>query len=216
MTLDELIAVCQTRVDDAVGPRTFVDPEQWRQYAIQAQREAAERALLLRRQFVFPIQRGKAQYPLNPLILFIRRVTVQTTAHVLYPTDIDELDRWIGPWESIVGSPTAYLTDERHLTVYPSPDQDYTLRLDTYCYPKDPGSGDCFELEISEKDHYYLTHWMCYEALTTMDVDLEHTEKAEMEYSKFERRFGPPRDALAVRHLREIPPNRYVQQRPLV
>ena len=215
MDLVQLIEVCRDRIDDGIEPYLIPDSE-WTRYAIHAQYEAAERALLLQADFAVDVVAGQAAYELDPLIITPIRASLDDTKSPLVQVTTRALDRAWGAWEFVEGRPTHYTQIEHSIRLYPIPVEDGVLTLRAYHYPmSNLGMPDYLDLEIQEKDHFFLTHWMCYEAMSKVDTELHSPKLAEKEYALFERRFGRARDANELRNWRELPPNMMSVQRPM-
>lgn len=213
MTLNELIAICRERVDDTVEPY-FISDELWTIYAAHAQKQAAERALLLRREFDIPILAGQAVYALPETWLATFRARLLSQPSPLIKTTQRELDRYLHNWEDSLRTPRYFFEYEHELRLYPTPIADDVLLLFAYALPE--STADDFELELEPKDHRYLTHWMCYEVLSSWEADVYNPEAAERELALFNLRFGDERNANQLRHWRELPPNMTVVPRPMV
>lgn len=216
MDLSQLIDVCRDRIDDAVEPYLISDSE-WTRYAIQAQQEAAERALSLLYDYTMAVVPGQAVYGLDPLIITPIRLKLEAQPAPLRQTTQRSLDRRGWHWEQETGTPSFYYQIEHKVYLFPIPEEEDVLQLRAYSYPMSNLSlPDDLLLEIPEKDHYALTYWMCWEALTKIDTELYDAQRGEKELMLFTQHFGPGRSALEIRHARELPPNMRAVQRPLV
>lgn len=213
MDLSQLIEVCRDRINDKVTPY-LVSDDDWTRYAIQAQIEAAERSLCLLYDFDITVTASQAEYSLDALIILPVRARLAGGSVTLTKTTQRDIDRLRTSWEAQAGTPLYYYQIEHAVRLYPIPDSDDTLTLRAYAYPQSTLSlPDSLDLEIQEKDHYFLTHWMCGEALAKSDSDLLDGKAAEREFELFEKRFGPARTAHQMRAWRELPPNMRVVPR---
>lgn len=213
MDLSQLITICRDRIDDKVEPY-LVSDDDWTRYAIQAQTEAAERSLSLLADYEIAIAAGQADYLLDPLIIIPVRAKLTNGKTPLVKTTQRDIDRLQTEWATQTGHPRWFYEIEHTIRLYPVPEEDDVLTLRAYSYPSSTLSyPDSLDLEIEEKDHYFLTHWMCWEALSKSDNELYDSEMAQRELALFEKRFGPSRSAHQIRAWRELPPNMRVVPR---
>lgn len=206
MDLIQLIKHCRVRVNDDVEPYHISD-EDWTRYAIHAQYEAAERSLCLFYPYTIPIIAGQSNYYLDPLIITPVRLHLIGVSSPLVQISKRALDRQALGFSSNL-DPLFYYQYEHYIVLYPTPRKNDVLEVFAYSYPQSNlSTPDDISLEIEEKDHYFLTHWMCWEALSHFESKTNIKEQAMQEYELFERRFGKPRSTSEIRTWREYPPN---------
>jgi len=213
MDLSQLIVHARARISDRAEPY-LVSDEDWTRYAIQAQMEAAERSLCLLYDYTISVTAGRAEYTLDPLVIIPVRAKLSSAKAPLVKTTRRDIDRLRTEWELQTGLPQYFYEIENTLRLYPIPQGDDTLTVQAYSYPQSSLSyPDSLDLEIQEKDHYHLVHWMCWEALSRSDNEVFDPKLAQQELALFEKRFGPARSAHQIRAWRELPPNMRVVSR---
>lgn len=213
MDLSQLITISRDRIDDKIEPYLVSDGD-WTRYAIQAQMEAAERSLSLLYDYEIAITADQAEYATDPSVIVPVRAKLANGSTPLVKTTRRDIDRLQADWEPQTGQPRWFFEFEHSIRLYPIPEEDDVLTLRAYSYPQSTLSyPDSLDLEIEEKDHYFLTHWMCWEALSKSDNELYDSEMATRELALFEKRFGPARTAHQIRAWRELPPNMRVVPR---
>jgi len=211
--LIDLIVASRERIGDRVEPY-FVSDQEWTRYANQAQIEAAERSLCLLYEYVIPVASNQASYPLDPSIIIPVRARLTNSDRPLVKTTQRNIDRSHANWEAQTGYPRWFFEEEHQVRLYPTPEEDDVLIVSAYAYPlTELGYPDNIHPEIEKKDHYFLTHWMCWEALSKYHGELYDEALCQRELALFERRFGSARSSSQIRHWRELPPNMRVVSR---
>lgn len=174
-------------------------------WADEAVIEASRRArLLLDNSSTVSLVSGTAEYDLPTNAIFIRRAKIVGEESALTTSSYRILDEDVSGWESHSGVPTDYFTDMTtdKFSVYPNPDQNYTLSLMTV---REPVLGET--IDIPTRFHYALVDWMLFRAYSVRraygennadsgDIDIanykvvEVREKAQQHYALFIDEFG--------------------------
>lgn len=197
MTLAELLNEAQLRLDDFAGVRGWSEAEliAW---INEAQREAAQRGLLLSSTFVTSIVAGTASYVLDPAIWLVEQVE-SAMGGLLTLVRHADLENSVSAWASVTGTPRmAFVSgDGTTLTLYPKPTDADTLSVRAWFDP-DPLVNPSDTPMISPRHHRALLEWVCYRAGQKRDVD-HLLPDAERYLANFERHFGPSASAVTVR-----------------
>lgn len=218
MTVDELIDRARVRLDDAAEPYLASDASLIL-YADTAQRQACERALLLYDSSAsfcsISVTAGRAKYPLDPRIMAI--VAARLDGEVRSLEKFNLPDMYLSDYVANAGSgtPRFYVEDGSTITLVPTPDAAFTLKLTVYRYPLYPVESLQDEFEVDEAFHYPLVHWVCYEALSVQDAELFDPQAAERELALFERSFGRARTARELKTWKELSRGTAVRMRSL-
>lgn len=212
MDLKALISAVRIRLDDLTKPLLWSDDE-ITLYLNEAEREAAERALLIeddRTPSVVEIalRANIGEYDLHESVLAILRAKIDGQANPLTLTTRDKLDTQIKDWESETGDPKCFLDDERRIILYPIPTTAGVLRLRVKRLPTDP--MDLAEKtrgpEIHERHHYRMIDWALRCAYLKPDADTFDQKRADTYEAEFTRSFGVRLDADVQRKQREKRP----------
>lgn len=212
MTLSELVAAFRTRADDEAQPYLWEDTEV-AQYLNEAEREAAERALLIHDETTaavctLTVVAGTASYPLHASILKIERATLASTGDTLTVTSRDKLDQsWPG-WETATGTPQHLVEDgDGNATLVPAPTAADSVALAVKRLPLADMAADNDTPEIGVRHHYRMLDWALHLAFLKPDADAHNPKAADYHEARFERSFGYRNDANVQRKQRERRPH---------
>ena len=175
--------------------------------ASEGQKEACRRSRLLVDSTTpdlcrFDLPADTQSIILDPRIIFIRRVKLDSAEFPLQKIHRKDLDLSAPGWEDAAASVTThyctnYQTGKLYLhTRLPKND---SLRLTVIREPlADLAlSGPAVDPEIAPRYHEKLVHWMFYRALNMRDVEEKYDpEVAKEELLRFEAEFGPPSRAI--------------------
>jgi hypothetical protein len=203
MTLADLIDAFRARAQDTVEPYLWSDDEV-REFATDAENEAAERGRLIRDSTtpeicVVEVLEDQAGYDLDSRIISVERAKMDGATLPLKLTSTDAMDR-NGAWEHRTGTPSYAVLDAEgpawRLTLSPIPTADGTLRLQVFRYPIGPLSSDGGNVpEIHARLHPRLIDWMLHRAYGKQDAETYDRVKAEQAEAVFTASFGPRIDA---------------------
>lgn len=180
----------------------------------EAEREACERARLLRDEFTDAITKieataAVAAYLLHPSIFEIDGAYNETDGRVLTEASEPELYQQDSQWRTRTGSNTCEyvvqaLPNERlRLLLVPVPSVAATIRLQVYRYPRYTMTSNGDEPEIGAQHHDGLVEWAVYRCFSVKDPDLYDPQKAADAQAEFTKLFGIKIDANIRRRLRE-------------
>lgn len=202
--LSELRAATRAILDDATEPYLWPDDDIDRRLN-NAVREACIRARLLRvdadgdpERCLLAVDAGSIRVPLDPSILGIRSASLSDGAHTLRIVSTTDLDRLEPGWDAgnaeSASSPYYLVVDveQNAVRLWPTPDQDLTLRLRAWRLPSDleQMEGDSDTPALSIPDLEELCHWAAYECYMLTDSQTYDPQAAAAHLELFERRFG--------------------------
>lgn len=213
MEAQQIIRDFRREADDEVKPY-FYKPEDVLFWLSEAEREAAVRARLIYDRSTSELARvtleaGRVEYPLNPLWFDIDEVYLDRST--LLP---GHRPRRLCRYDSrqIQGRDLyrqganlhGYIIDGQKLTVFPVPDDGYTLYpsillIGGYRLPLYDIESDDDEPEIPAVHHDGLVQWMLYRAFSRRDMETNNEAKAAQAFQLFEARFGERPSANALR-----------------
>ena len=192
MTIYELIDFTRKLyLDDTVEPYLWSD-ETLLQLAIQAQREACERADLIidKDNHNFVTVAGQSDYTMSSNIIRIIKMSV------VNDNSYKELERVYFAktnYYTTKGTPYEYFyTDSNTIRLFPVPDKEYPISVVASVYPKTT------ELEIPEQFHEYLAYYIAGNALLSADLDASDPSRANEFLALFDAKFGPRKDTRAL------------------
>lgn len=197
MNLGELRAELRGRLDDLGTPPLWSDV--FLDSAInEAQREACERARLLRVETSITVAVGDNTYSLDPGVIEVDREGRITIAGKDYPivgTSREVLNSQEPNWRNRTGRPENFafvLDDPSDPTVVLSrlPTVAGTLKLGTVVEPVEM-TGDTDEPQIDTKYHKNMLLYAEHRAYSTRDADKGSEALATSRLDQFERWFGP-------------------------
>ena len=193
MNLLELRSFVRERLDDEVTPYQWSDT--FINAAInRAEREAAERALLLKDYSqIIAVTAGNTDYDIPLSTIVIDRLSIGN--NVLVKTNEVELDSIFSDWESLTNEPKFYIQDGYKVRLVGIPDADYTIKLSITRRPLSKLIDDADTPEIDEEYHEFLMFQVLYEAYSRRDEDLYDPNAAQMNMLEFTNIFGQKRSA---------------------
>ena len=206
MTLDQLKRFVRTQVEDTDSSAYQLSDANLTAHIIEAEREAAERALLFKIDRNITIVADQADYTLDNVIN-LTRVKVSGETRPLVKTTKRELDFEIGAWDAQPSStPKFYFQVDDRITLYPTPVASGTLLLDGYRYAD-------YTLETPANLHESLGYWPMYRFYSTPDIDTHDPARAQFFEDKFSKVFGKKKSQDFIREWRNgqpysgMPPN---------
>lgn len=197
MKLGLLIEQFRIEADDTASPYLWSDAELTR-YAVEAEHEACRRALLLADSrtesvCVVAVVSGTHSYTLDPRILRVRRVKLDSQRVPLRRRTMAELDHYVSGWESHTGRVEAYMhadQDTGTMRLYRTPTAADVARLSVFRLPLRDMSSSEDAPEIRADLHIKLLGWMKYRAYSKPDADTRNERLAAEGLAAFEQEFG--------------------------
>jgi len=187
MNLLELRSFIRERLDDEV------EPYQWSDTFInaainRAEREAAERALILTSEKTIDVIAGSAYYnlPASTIIvkdMLINGIQIEKVSQI-------ELDGHVNKWQELIGTPKYYLQNHNKIQLVGIPDANVTINLSIVNRPETKLINDADIPEIPEEYHESLLFYVLYEAYSRRDEDLFDPNVAQFNLSQFTEEFG--------------------------
>ena len=158
----------------------------------EAEEEAAIRSNLLRKTLDFQLVAGDFEIDLPPEITEIRtaRIVEDGQTYHLDPTDRYEQDRLYRDWRDATARPTAFIHDDKSLTLNRIAETASVLYLECYRLPENKMADDSDEPEIAATHHRKLSGWVRFRAYSTPDADFGDKTKAAQGLADFEDYFG--------------------------
>lgn len=198
MILKDLRALVRRDLDDTVAPY------RWSNDVIddalnEGEEEACRRGRLLldsTTEEVCQIETVAEEvvYPLDPRIIFVRRVKSSRFSTPLTKIRQRDLDASYPGWQDKTGEVTHYCLDHTagSLVTYKEPTALLVpeLTLTVVRLPLKPMDADDDEPEINRRHHRDLRHWAVYRCFETPDEELNNPEKSAAGLAMFERTFG--------------------------
>ena len=190
MKQSALIALIRRYSGDDVEPYVVPDTV-LAGFISEAETEAAERAQYLRLDSTYDIAvtSGVSVYAINPSIIFLDSVRLSGEGKPLIKTTRRELDFNINKWVTEVSTPKYYFQDDTKITLYPMPDQSYTMQLDGSRRP-------IVAMETPSQYHDDLSNWCLFRFFSINNNGMTDVNKALMYSSQFDKAFGHKRKAL--------------------
>jgi hypothetical protein len=214
VTLEALVERTHERLDDFGDPPRFSD-ENILRYLNQAEREAAERARLLRDSTdldgttplcLIDVVAEQRSYLLNRAIFDVEWVGWEDTQSPLIKTSEDILNRHYPRWRlATSGRPPSYFIDvdisqvlRLNLSRIPT-GEELQLRLIAFRLPLYEKTATD-ETELRAEDDEHLIDWAMYRCYMHRDPDLYDPKKAADCLADFERHFGTRESRSTVNH----------------
>lgn len=211
MDLGELHQSFRTRVRDEVEPYLWTD-----QFVTDALNEA-EREACVRSRLIFDdsttdvceisVTSGTGRYSPHKSVDVVETAYVTDAYGITYSLEIIDqvtLVRRYPRWHDESSGVPAYLIhNEKTITLFPTPDADYTLSIGVFRLPIADMEVTVDEPEINEVHHNGLIDWVEFRAFSIPDVDTYDQKKSERAEAAFIRRFGIRVDANVRRKHRE-------------
>lgn len=195
-------AAARIRLGDRKASYLWAD-EELDAFANDAQNEACRRARLLidsstEEITLISLSAGEATYPLDPRILFLRRVKMTGVSQKLRPVSYKDLDTHQPDWQDETGEPRHYVPDMDTdlFRPYPTPEVAGTVRLTVVRLPLAPMVDDGDVPEVKPHLHESLLDWVCHRAYSKQDADTQDDEKAAIYLARFELEFGKKSSAV--------------------
>ena len=196
MTLGELISRFRREVKDMFYPYFFAD-EDIIAWLNEAEEEACRRAFLIvdstSTASQLDIAAGDVGSDLDPLVIFVRRATLQSTHRPLIPAVVRSMDEELPGWENAQASvPTRFIPDWQtgYLRLYPPSRSADTIKLTVVRLPVRPMVEEDDEPEIRRQFHAYLLDWAKHRAYNIPDSDFFDAKKSDYHLSVFTQKFG--------------------------
>jgi len=196
MTLGELISRFRREVKDTVKPYFCAD-EDIIAWLNEAEEEACRRAFLIvdstSTASQLDIAAGDVGADLDPLVIFVRRATLQSTHRPLIPAVVRSMDEELPGWENAQASvPTRFVPDWQtgYLRLYPPSRSADTIKLTVVRLPVRPMVEEDDEPEIRRQFHAYLLDWAKHRAYNIPDSYFFDAKKPDYHLSVFTQKFG--------------------------
>ena len=206
MTLDQLKHFVRVQIEDTDSSKYQLEDSDLTAHIIEAEREAAERALLFKIDTNTTIVAEQASYTLNDII-YLTRLKISGETRPLIKTTKRELDFEIGAWDAQASdTPKFYFQVDDVITLYPTPVASGTLLRDGYRYAD-------YTLETPSNLHESLAYWPMYRFYSTPDIDAHDPVRAQFFEDKFSKVFGKKKSQDFIREWRNgqpysaMPPN---------
>ena len=216
MNVADFIAEFRATVCDVELPH-FWSSELIVRYLNEAVQEACERAKLIEDRTTpvvcsIALQAGESTYALHPSILEIKRATIG--GRRLDETSVEAMDADCPGWESLQGTPRAYIFEQAsggspaRIRLVRTPADAETLSLTVYRGALKPLSADLDtgKPEIPERFHERLMDWVLHRAYLKQDADTFDPNKAAVSLGLFVQSFGARPDANVQRKQRDRRP----------
>lgn len=201
MELQQIRNACRVLMDDLDQPY-LVSDETLDDFINQAEMEAADRACLIVDSTTVTTSRidvvaGSMEYPLNDLVLDIKRVQLPSQRQPLEKMGYKALDDHKEDWQTRERTPTGYAMDMDTNTLYLShiPITNETMKLTVVRLPLQKMVDDTDQPEIAAQYHYDLVYWVLSLVYQIRDSDINDPDLALKYEAKFERRFGVKKSA---------------------
>jgi hypothetical protein len=138
-----------------------------------------------------------SDYDFDPAILVIRSAILEGEADKLTTVTSQSMDKLYPGWDNgtaVTGTPTHMVMDleQKAITLYPTPDEAFTLRLRVWRVPlqSELMEEDDDEPVIDLPDPEELKHWAAYEAYLKKDGETYDPQRSAAHLDQFESRFG--------------------------
>lgn len=210
MDLEDLLDDLRRKVDDTAHPQLYSDSQltDWLNDAVE---EVCIRTRCLQDSSSavcsVAVEEDERSIALDPSIFVVRSARIDGQARRLELKNSAWLDENYPGWDddalTITGVPqyAVFDTDQHTLQVYPTPDDDYTLKLRVW-----RGAIDDEKLEsesdvpiIPERYHRHLALFAAGLAFDDKDSEKYDPERADRLNAKFDTYVGPPVSAQALR-----------------
>jgi len=133
---------------------------------------------------------GTLDYELDPVIIYVLNAKITDSSLNLTKTSRQAQEQSYPGWRSgTAAEPTKYLLDYRHgyITLYPTPDDSYTLNLSVIRYPLDDMALDTDEPEIPAEYHHALVDGICYQAYLKWGDRTYDAQKSDIHLKLFRK-----------------------------
>jgi len=170
MNLSEIREYTRYRLNDYEKPYAFLDKE-LNLYANEAEKMICRDAEVLKDSTSslcsISIKEDTLDYAYDACIFGITSAKLTDSSVFLTKTTKINMDREYSDWRDATSAePTKYLLDYRtgYITLYPPPDDSYTLNLGVIRYPQYDMESDSDEPEIPVVWHHAIIDGICYQA----------------------------------------------------
>ena len=211
MKRSEIIAAFRDMVDDTASPYLWKDGEV-RRYLDEANREAAERAFLLRDSTTAEVTQiaviaGTATYTLDRRVIKVESAKLPSKTHTLYLTSSPEMDKLMPTWRELRAAPGRLVLDQEgdfiRATLCGIPTETETMQLVVFRTPLGPLNTDDDEPEIPRRYHMGLLEWMAHLAYKKRDTETRDDDLSAGHAAEFASIFGEREDASVKRKRQE-------------
>lgn len=212
MTLTQLIAGSRVRLRDTVEPYLFDDPF-IKESLNEAEREACIRARLLTDESTAAVceidvtEADGAVYALHASVIEVRSAYLTDAYGINYPLrviDREQRDQEYPEWfDADDGRPVILMPDEKQVSLFPSPNHDFTVSMNVYRLPLEDMADGTDTPEIHAIHHEGLYDWVEHRAYAIPDTDAYDKDRSESALIAFIRRFGQRPDANVRRKQRQ-------------
>lgn len=204
MKTKELLAFTRTVLHDAVKPYLFSD-ETLVEYLSEGQEKAARNARLIRDFSTpeicrIPLSTTKQSYDLDPRVVFVRRVTVDSRGLTLNKASYKDLDIREPGWIGRTGTPNRWCTDFEtgklwldRKPVVADIARIMVVRI-PLCALTMSKLNEPLELPVPYRRPVH--HWACYRAYSNQDADTYDEKLAARHMAAFTAEFGDDSSAL--------------------
>jgi hypothetical protein len=199
MQLRQIIQEARVRLDDNARDidGLLVEPqwtdEQIKSWANEGHIEACRRTRYLVGSLKVKLKPSKGNYELPSNVISLRRAVLDNGQPLLFDS-LNHFDCCSPGWETETGEPTHIITDSDvgMFTVYPTPENDITLRLSAVLEPDQLTE----ETDIPSRYAYGIVDWVMYRAYQSADEDKFNIEASKLHRALFDEEFGIKSSAL--------------------
>lgn len=212
MNLAELIEGFRIAANDKVQPYFWSD-EEVTMFLNSAQKRAAIRGRLIYEaadtdMCVINVVAGQSIYSIHPLVYELAYIGLHGAGQEPEQLRIkspEEMNRLAPHWRERKGKPEFAVQADKWLRLAPTPDKDYTIKLEAYRLPETLLLADkeTDSPEINAAHHEHLIQWALHCAYSIPDTEVFDQARAAIAEEKFDRYFGLPTDSDMRRITRE-------------
>lgn len=196
MNLGALIDNFRNDERDTGTPPLFASADLARFYS-EAEEEASIRKSLIRKDVIIPLLPGDFEVTLPSGVIEVRtaRIVEGSEIYWLDHSDRYEQDRLNRNWRDTTGRPTAFIHDDKSVTLNRVVESVADLKMECYRTPSSPLVDDSDEPEIASIHHRKLDGWVRYRVYSIPDNERTDMNKAASGLAEFEAYFGKRPDA---------------------
>jgi hypothetical protein len=136
------------------------------------------------------VEEDTLDYELDETIIYVTNAKLTDSDLSLTKKTKMEMDRMYPGWrDADSAEPSTYILDYRHgyITLYPPPDDDYTLNLSVIRYPQDDMALDTDEPEIPVQFHHAIIDGICYQAYLKWGDRTYDAQKSDIHLKLFRK-----------------------------
>lgn len=214
MTTDEIVQNFREYADDLVEPYLW-SSDLVESYASQAETEACNRRPLLTSSTdsdmcVIDVTAGTAKYQTHVAVreIYFAKLTTSSDVYKLRITNIDELHFLEPNWEDTLSEPKYLVLTDSAVEIIPTPTDDGQLEISISHVPV-ISMADSGSPSIHGAHHYDLVYWMLHLGYGKRDADTFNAKKSLDYYVRFTNVFGEPKNANALKGVRNVRNDRY-------